>query len=399
MLMVTRIRAGRDRVTTPRCSRHRSTVQRSWPSPRLDAMTAAHRKAFDAIKSVRDDVQVGWSLALVDMQAAPGGDERLAEMRAAAQLDWLDVSRDDDFVARADLLPGVRRPRRHAARPRGCPDCADRMGDLPRRARSTRCGWRRSGRAGRSSSPRTGSPRPTTTRGARTPDGALSGLARRDRRRDRRARVPALDAARQLRMDVGLQDHVRPHRLRPHDVRTHGQAVSPLARRDRRELLAIGDALSDHRSLGEPACRTIPRRSWTPGRRSPSTHLLSATGAGSDTAAGSTAAAHRPVRTRRDASGIQPGRTRRHRAVDLQAALDELGERAAASLQLDAGSLRARRAAVPPRFERRAARRRQGRDHPLLHPALGRERATRARSGRGPAGRSSSFARERLAAS
>jgi beta-glucosidase len=72
---------------------------RSWPSPRLDAMTAAHRKAFDAIKSVRDDVQVGWSLALVDMQAAPGGDERLAEMRAAAQLDWLDVSRNDDFVA------------------------------------------------------------------------------------------------------------------------------------------------------------------------------------------------------------------------------------------------------------------------------------------------------------
>ena len=71
---------------------------RSWPSPRLDAMTAAHRKSFDAIKSVRDDINVGWSLALVDMQAAPGGEERLAEMRAAAQLDWLDVSRDDDFV-------------------------------------------------------------------------------------------------------------------------------------------------------------------------------------------------------------------------------------------------------------------------------------------------------------
>jgi beta-glucosidase len=72
---------------------------RSWPSPRLDAMTDAHRKAFDAIKSVRDGIQVGWSLALVDMQAAPGGDERLAEMRRAAQLDWLDVSRDDDWVA------------------------------------------------------------------------------------------------------------------------------------------------------------------------------------------------------------------------------------------------------------------------------------------------------------
>jgi beta-glucosidase len=72
---------------------------RSWPSPKLDAMTVAHRKAFDAIKSVRDDVQVGWSLALVDMQASPGCEERLATVRQTAQLDWLDVSRDDDWVA------------------------------------------------------------------------------------------------------------------------------------------------------------------------------------------------------------------------------------------------------------------------------------------------------------
>jgi beta-glucosidase len=71
---------------------------RSWPSPNVAAMAAAHRKASDAIKSVRDDVQVGWTLALVDMQAAPGGEDRLATMRRAAQLDWLDVSRDDDFV-------------------------------------------------------------------------------------------------------------------------------------------------------------------------------------------------------------------------------------------------------------------------------------------------------------
>jgi beta-glucosidase len=71
---------------------------RSWPSQSVEAMARAHRKAFEAIKSVRDDVQVGWSLALVDMQAAPGGEERLATARQAAQLDWLDVSRDDDFV-------------------------------------------------------------------------------------------------------------------------------------------------------------------------------------------------------------------------------------------------------------------------------------------------------------
>ena len=206
---------------------------RSWPSPRLDAMTAAHRKAFDAIKSVRDDVQVGWSLALVDMQAAPGGDERLAEMRAAAQLDWLDVSRDDDWVAVQTYSREFVGPDGHAAAARGCARPRRPGGRSTPRRSSTRCGSRRSGPVGRSWSPRTASPPPTTTRGASTPHGALSGLARAMADGDRRARVPALDAARQLRMDVGLQDHVRPHRLRPHDVRTHGQAIGPLARRDR----------------------------------------------------------------------------------------------------------------------------------------------------------------------
>jgi beta-glucosidase len=64
---------------------------RSWPSPSLEVMTAAHRKACDAVKSVRDDVQVGWSRALVDHQAAPGCDDRLAQVRGAAQLDRLEV--------------------------------------------------------------------------------------------------------------------------------------------------------------------------------------------------------------------------------------------------------------------------------------------------------------------
>jgi beta-glucosidase len=100
---------------------------RSWPSPSLDAMTAAHRKAFDAIKSVRDDVQVGWTLALVDLQAAPGCDERLAEVRRAAQLDWLDVSRDDDFV-------GVQTYSRELVGP-------DRMLPPPDGAATAQTGW------------------------------------------------------------------------------------------------------------------------------------------------------------------------------------------------------------------------------------------------------------------
>jgi beta-glucosidase len=100
---------------------------RSWPSPSLEAMTAAHRKAFDAIKSVRDDVQVGWTLALVDLQAVPGGEERLARVRPAAQLDWLDVSRDDDFV-------GVQTYSRELVGPDG-------MLPPPEGAATTQTGW------------------------------------------------------------------------------------------------------------------------------------------------------------------------------------------------------------------------------------------------------------------
>src|SRR4051812_8046262 len=104
MLMATRFapvasRGDTDALVPPEFeSVDTAVIQRSWPSPHLDAMAAAHRAAFDAIKFVRDDVQVGWTLALVDLQAAPGGEDRLAQIRQAAQLDWLDVSRDDDFI-------------------------------------------------------------------------------------------------------------------------------------------------------------------------------------------------------------------------------------------------------------------------------------------------------------
>lgn len=71
---------------------------RSWPSQYFAPMRDAHVAARAAIKAVRPATKVGWSLALVDMQAAPGGEERLARMLPGAQLDWLDVSRDDDWV-------------------------------------------------------------------------------------------------------------------------------------------------------------------------------------------------------------------------------------------------------------------------------------------------------------
>ena len=124
MLMATRF-APVATATTPTssCTGRRSTVVAVAAARR---MTAAHRKAFDAIKSVRDDIQVGWSLAIVDMQAAPGGDERLAEMRRPHSTG--STSRATTTGWRADLLarlvgpdgmlppPRAPRPRRPAGR-------------------------------------------------------------------------------------------------------------------------------------------------------------------------------------------------------------------------------------------------------------------------------------------
>jgi beta-glucosidase len=64
----------------------------------VERMAALHRAAAEAIKSGPGDARVGWTLALVDLQAAEGGEDRLARARQGAQLDFLDVSREDDWV-------------------------------------------------------------------------------------------------------------------------------------------------------------------------------------------------------------------------------------------------------------------------------------------------------------
>jgi beta-glucosidase len=64
----------------------------------LETMARAHRLAKQAIRAASGQVRVGWTLALVDMQPAPGGEERWRQVRRVAQTDWLAVSADDDFV-------------------------------------------------------------------------------------------------------------------------------------------------------------------------------------------------------------------------------------------------------------------------------------------------------------
>jgi beta-glucosidase len=68
-----------------------------WEGDQLDRYAEAHRRATEAIKR-HADVPVGWSLACVDYQAGPGGEDRAAQIRDRAVTSWLEASRDDDFV-------------------------------------------------------------------------------------------------------------------------------------------------------------------------------------------------------------------------------------------------------------------------------------------------------------
>ncbi|MGC3994691.1 MAG: family 1 glycosylhydrolase [Propionicimonas sp.] len=59
---------------------------------------AAHRAGRDAIKAIRPDLPVGWTLANTDVQAAPGGEAVADAVRQEANLRFLEASRGDDFV-------------------------------------------------------------------------------------------------------------------------------------------------------------------------------------------------------------------------------------------------------------------------------------------------------------
>lgn len=73
---------------------------------------AAHKAARAAIKAVRPDLPVGVSLAMIDEQAAAGGEARRDQVRADLYDGWLDAARGDDFI-------GVQNYERHVWGPEG----------------------------------------------------------------------------------------------------------------------------------------------------------------------------------------------------------------------------------------------------------------------------------------
>jgi beta-glucosidase len=69
-----------------------------FPHPDVEVMSRVHRLAVEAVKSGPGNAKVGWTLAIVDLQAADGGEEQMLAKRQTAQLDFLAVSSEDDFV-------------------------------------------------------------------------------------------------------------------------------------------------------------------------------------------------------------------------------------------------------------------------------------------------------------
>ena len=65
----------------------------------VERMAHAHRRAVEAVKSGPGNAKVGWSLALVDLQAADDGGAALCRRPCSGPpIDWLEVARDDDFI-------------------------------------------------------------------------------------------------------------------------------------------------------------------------------------------------------------------------------------------------------------------------------------------------------------
>ena len=187
-----------------------------------DGLAAGHLAAKAAIKSRRPDLPLGLSLAVVDDQAM--GDATVRDRkRAEVYARWLRLARDDDFIG----VQNYERARYDADGPVPPPEDAPRnaMGsDIypPSLAGAVRYVHAETGRPGPGHRARPGARRRHLPRPVHR--GRPARPARRDRRRRAGPRLPALDAAGQLRVDLRLPQPARPARGRPQHVRAHREA-------------------------------------------------------------------------------------------------------------------------------------------------------------------------------
>lgn len=70
----------------------------SDPFRTRDIMLDAHVRASAVIRGARGDFPIGVTLAMQDLQAGPGGEERLAQARVDCFDPFLEAARSDDFI-------------------------------------------------------------------------------------------------------------------------------------------------------------------------------------------------------------------------------------------------------------------------------------------------------------
>ena len=192
------------------------------------AFVEIHHAARDIVRR-HTDAKVGWTIAAGALTAAPGGEEKLLEIRYGKEDIFWEGSRGDDWagvqayssqqVDANGLVPHPQLPDNTLV---GTTFRPDSLAMAVRHATEVTQGV-----------PilitENGIATADDTERIRYTDGSPAGSARNDRRRHRRARLPALVAAGQLRVGP-LGADLRPHRHRPRDVRTHPQAQPRLAR-------------------------------------------------------------------------------------------------------------------------------------------------------------------------
>ena len=180
----------------------------------------AHRRAVEAIRAAAPGVPVGLTLSMTDFQAVDGGEQRRDEIRRAMEDVYLEGTEGDDFI-------GVQTYTRILVDDKG-------LAPFPDGARLTLMGYEFYPDALEACIRRavevTGLPVIVTENGIGTDDDderieyverGAGGRAAHDRRRSRRARLHLLEPARQLRVGVRLQAHVRARRVdRTTQVRT-----------------------------------------------------------------------------------------------------------------------------------------------------------------------------------
>ncbi|MFB7893645.1 glycoside hydrolase family 1 protein [Microbacterium sp. NPDC056044] len=64
----------------------------------IENVFEAHRRSRAVIKELLPNAMVGWSIAVHDFQAAPGGEGRVAEIMATAIEPFWDAAKDDDYI-------------------------------------------------------------------------------------------------------------------------------------------------------------------------------------------------------------------------------------------------------------------------------------------------------------